>query len=114
MLQLNHKNLEVYKKSSKLVKLIYRFTDKFPKTEIYGLTSQMRRSAISVISNLSEGASRKSILDRKRFYEISRSSLVELDTQIEIAISLGFMKSENEELNNLFNEVFAMLSKMIR
>ena len=114
MLNLNHKKLEVYKKSSELVKLIYEITNDFPKSELYGLTSQIRRSAISIISNLSEGASRKSPADRKRFYEISRSSLVELDSQIEIAFSLEYIKSDSEELNRLFNEVFAMLSKMVK
>ena len=114
MLNLNHKKLEVYKKSSELVKLIYKITNDFPKSELYGLTSQIRRSAISIISNLSEGASRKSPADRKRFYEISRSSLVELDSQIEIAFSLEYIKSDSEELNRLFNEVFAMLSKMVK
>lgn len=91
MSQLNHKKLEVYIKSSELVKLVYQLTNFFSNSELYGLTSQIRRSAISVISNLSEVASRKSELDRKRFYEISRSSFVELDTQIEIAFSLGFI-----------------------
>lgn len=114
MLKLNHKKLEVYKKSSELVKLVYQLTETFPKSELYGLTSQIRRSAISIVSNLSEGASRKSPADRKRFYEISRSSLVELDSQIEIAFSLDYIKSDSEELNRLFNEVFAMLSKMVK
>ncbi|MBI1933461.1 MAG: four helix bundle protein [Ignavibacteriales bacterium] len=91
MSRLNHKKLEVYIKSSELVKLVYQLTNYFSNSELYGLTSQIRRSAISVISNLSEVASRKSELDRKRFYEISRSSFVELDTQIEIAFSLGFI-----------------------
>ena len=65
MLKLNHKKLEVYKKSSELVKLVYQLTETFPKSELYGLTSQIRRSEISIISNLSEGASRKSPADRK-------------------------------------------------
>ncbi|MBK7979604.1 MAG: four helix bundle protein [Ignavibacteriae bacterium] len=91
MSRLNHNKLEVYIKSSELVKLVYQLTNFFSNSELYGLTSQIRRSAISVISNLSEVASRKSELDRKRFYEISRSSFVELDTQIEIAFSLGFI-----------------------
>jgi len=68
MLKPNHKKLEVYKKSSELVKLIYQITNNFPSSELYGLTSQIRRSAISIVSNLSEGASGKSNADRKRFY----------------------------------------------
>ena len=88
MSQLNHKKLEVYIKSSELVKLVYQLTNFFSNSELYGLTSQIRRSAISVISNLSEVASRKSALDRKRFYEISRSSFVELDTQLKLHFHL--------------------------
>ncbi len=114
MLQLNHKKLEVYKKSFELVKLIYKLTLEFPKSEIYGLTSQIRRASISVISNLSEGASRKSLIERKRFYEIARSSLVELDTQIELAISLDYTKSDIKDIDQLINEVFAMLSSMLK
>ena len=68
MLKPNHKKLEVYKKSSEFVKLIYQITNNFPSSELYGLTSQIRRSAISIVSNLSEGVSGKSNADRKRFY----------------------------------------------
>lgn len=114
MLKLNHKKLEVYKKSSELVKLVYQATETFPKSEVYGLTSQVRRSAISIISNISEGASRKSATERKRFYEIARSSLVELDTQIELAFSLKLIDKIPEALSELVNEVFAMLSKMVK
>ena len=114
MLRLNHKKLEVYKKSSELVKLIYVLTSEFPKSELYGLTSQIRRAAVSVISNLSEGASRKSLKERKRFYEIARSSLVELDTQIELAISLNYISSDLDRTTKLVNEVFAMLSSMLK
>ncbi|MBK8946611.1 MAG: four helix bundle protein [Ignavibacteriae bacterium] len=114
MLELNHKKLEVYKKSSELVKEIYKLTSDFPKSEVYGLTSQIRRAAISVISNLSEGASRKTDAERKRFYEIARSSLVELDSEIEISISLNYINTDIINLTKLSNEVFAMLSKMVK
>lgn len=106
--------MEVYKKSGELVKIIYQLFTCFSRSELYGLTSRIRRSVISLISNLSEGASRKSAQDRKRFYEISRSSLVDLDTQIEIAVSLGFIKFDQDVLSNLSNEIFAILSKMVR
>lgn len=89
MLALNHKKLEVWKKSLLLIKHIYLPTDNLPKHEMYGVTRQMRRAAVSVVANISEGASRSSSKERKRFYEISRSSLVELDTQIEILLILG-------------------------
>ncbi len=115
MLNLNHKNLLVWKKSIELVKEIYVQTNKFPKHEMYGLTSQLRRAAISVPSNIAEGASRKSKLERHRFYEISRSSLVEMDTQIEISIMLGFIDNDDvDDISKYSNEIFAMLSKMIK
>jgi four helix bundle protein len=113
MLSLNHKNLNVYQKSIELVSDIYALTQNFPSHEKFGLISQLRRSAISIPSNIAEGASRKTEKERKRFYEISRSSLVELDTQIGISINLGYLnKTHISNLEKLANEIFAMLSAM--
>lgn len=113
MLELNHKKLKVYHRSLNLVSEIYSITQSFPDHEKYGLVSQLRRSAISIPSNIAEGASRKSHKERKRFYEISRSSLVELDTQIELSINLGYIKKQQIKiLENDANQVFAMLSAM--
>ena len=115
MLSLNHKNLKVYQKSIELVSDIYALTQKFPEHEKFGLTSQLRRSAISIPSNIAEGSSRKTEKERKRFYEISRSSLVELDTQIGISISLGYLnKNQITKVEKLANEIFAMLSAMVK
>jgi four helix bundle protein len=114
MLSLNHKKLKVWGKSIELVKEIYQLTITFPSHEKFGLISQLRRASVSVASNISEGASRKSKNERTRFYEISRSSLVEIDTQIEISIMLGYLKENDiKKLKSLANEVFAMLSAMI-
>lgn len=114
MLELGHKKLIVYKKSIELVSRIYVKTNGFPTEERYGLVSQLRKSAISVPSNIAEGASRKSLIERKRFYEISRSSLVELDTQIELSIHLNYLSlNETALIEKLTNEIFAMLSKMV-
>ena len=93
MLELYHKNLKVYQRSLHVVSEIYSITQSFPDHEKYGLVSQLRRSAISIPSNIAEGAARKTSKERKRFYEISRSSLVELDTQIELSINLGYIKN---------------------
>lgn len=113
MLKLNHKKLTVWIKSIELVKEIYLITESLPPDEKFGLVSQIRRASVSVISNISEGASRKSLLERKRFFEISRSSLVEIDTQIEICLRLKFItEDEIKRLNQLTNEVFAMLTAM--
>ncbi len=114
MLGLSHKNLEVYTMSMKLLKEVYKITKTFPKEELYVLVSQLRRAAISVCSNIGEGASRLSRKEKKRFYEISRSSLVELDTQFEISLILQYHKKEQSiELEKYSESTFKMLSKMI-
>ncbi len=79
---MNHKNLDVWKLSIGLVKELYKLSERFPSTENYGITHQLRKAAVSIPSNIAEGASRKSLTERKRFFEIARSSLVEIDTQI--------------------------------
>jgi four helix bundle protein len=115
MLNLNHKNLQVWKRSIELVTEIYIQTNKFPDSEKFGLISQLRRAAVSIPSNIAEGASRKSKIERIRFYEISRSSLVELDTQVEISILLGFISKDDVKIiSEHSNAIFAMLSKMIK
>ena len=114
MLNLGHKNLNVWKLSLNLISEIYRLTKAYPKEELYGLTSQMRRAVVSVSSNIAEGASRRSYFERKRFYEISRSSLIELDTQLEISLKLNYISDGFiNELSNLINHIFAMLTKLI-
>ena len=114
MLQLSHKKLDVYKTSLSLIKEIYLLTAKFPDTEKFGLTNQLRRAAVSVCSNIAEGSSRKSDVEKKRFLEISRSSLVEIDTQIEIALMLKYLDKENiVELESCISRVFLMLTAMI-
>lgn len=114
MINLAHKNLNVYKSSIELVSQIYKLSSSFPKSEMFGITSQMRRAAVSIPSNIAEGASRKSEKDRKRFYMIARSSLVELDTQIDLCIELNYLnKTETEKVSKLANKSFAMLSNML-
>ena len=115
MLQLNHKKLNVYEKSIQLVTEIYELTSGFPNDEKYGLVSQLRRSSVSIPSNIAEGASRSSGKDRRRFYQIARSSLAELDTQINISIELGFLSDDVvKKIEKRVNEIFAMLTKMIQ
>ena len=114
MLELSHKNLEVYKTALLLVKEIYAVTKTFPKEEQYVLVSQLRRAVISVCSNVAEGAARKTKPDRRRFYEIARSSLVEVDTQIEASLILNYTtKTEIKNIENHLVSIFKMLSKMI-
>ena len=114
MLNLSHKKLEVWKLSNELVKQLYKLTDNFPKNEIFGITNQIRRAAVSIASNLAEGCARKSSVEKKRFFEIARSSLVEIDTQLEISSELKYIdKIEMDKLNEIFNKLFAKLSRLI-
>lgn len=114
MLNLSHKKLDVYKLALRLLQKVYRVTRCFPKEEQFVLISQVRRSAISVCSNIAKGASRISGKEKKRFYEIARSSLVEMDTQPGIARLLDYCKYEPvAELGQILESVFRMLSKMI-
>ena len=114
MLNLSHKKLDVYALSLKLVKELYEVTGKFPPEEKYVLVNQLRRAAISVCSNIAEGAARRSKLEKKRFYEVSRSSAVEIDTQFEIALLLEYVNDiQITAIEQHLESVFRMLSKMI-
>jgi four helix bundle protein len=115
MLKLSHKKLTVWEYSTELVSEIYRLTNGYPDQEKFGLTSQMRRAAISVVSNISEGSARRSKREKIRFYEIARSSLVELDAQIEISIKLSYVEKSNlGEISNRLNSTFSLLSGLIK
>lgn len=114
MLKLNHKNLDVWKLSIILVKDIYKHTEAYPKQEVFGITNQLRRASVSISSNIAEGASRSSNLERKRFYVVARSSLVEIDTQLEISIHLNYVKvDELSGIEETINHVFAKLTNLI-
>ncbi|MFQ5823280.1 MAG: four helix bundle protein [bacterium] len=115
MLNLNHKKLDTWKLGIEFVIDIYQMTEGFPKSEIYGLTNQLRRAAVSIPSNIAEGASRKSSIERKRFYEIARSSLVEIDTQLEIAIKLKYCTKETiSPFSEKMNHLFALITQLIK
>lgn len=113
MLDLSHKKLDIWNFSLDLVSKIYSLTSQFPKEELFGLTSQLRRASVSVSSNVAEGLSRTSKLEKIRFLEISRSSLVEIDTQLEIAIKLKLCdKNDLVEIEKLLNSLFAMITSL--
>ena len=86
----SHEDLFIWKRSRALIKEIYQLTANFPKEEMFGIIAQMRRSAISVPSNIAEGAGRKTTKEFIRFLSISSASLSELETQIIIAEDLGY------------------------
>ena len=90
----NFEKLDVWQKSRNLAKEIYLVTKDFPNEEKYGLVSQLRRSAISVCSNISEGASRTSLNDQKHFYEIAFSSLMEAMNQLIISYDLNLLDAK--------------------
>ncbi len=101
---MNHKDLEVWKSSMDLVEIIYQVSSHFPNDEKYGLTSQIRRSAVSVPSNIAEGAARKGDKELIQFLSISLGSLAEMETQYILAIRLGYVK-EDEEIMKLILKV---------
>ncbi len=90
-----HKDLDVWKLGMDLVEEIYKMTKTFPKEELYGLTSQMRRSAISIPSNIAEGAARKGNAEFIQYLYISLGSLSELETQVLISIRLKYLNDES-------------------
>jgi four helix bundle protein len=89
---MNHKDLNVWKFRMDLVELVYQGTAKFPKEEQYGLVSQMRRAAISIPSNISEGSGRKGDKELVRFIAIALDSVVDLETQYLISLRLRFIE----------------------
>jgi four helix bundle protein len=93
-----------------LVEEVYRVTSEFPAHEQYGLVSQMRRAAVSIPSNVAEGAGRNGNREFSRFLSIARGSLSELDTQHQIAIRLGYVKSGGEQAELLLGRVGKLLS----
>jgi four helix bundle protein len=110
-----HKDLDLWKDSIRLVVDIYLMTKEFPKEELYGLTSQIRRSAISTPANISEGAAKKSPADFIRFLRIAQGSLSELETLIILAFQLKYIDEINFKRieGNIF-KINAQLSGLIK
>lgn len=108
---MTHKDLEVWKKSIDFVTMIYKVTETFPTSELYGLTSQIRRASISIPSNIAEGSARKGKVEFKQFLYISLSSASEVDTQLLIAKNLGFI---NIDLYEQAASNLEVISKMLQ
>lgn len=109
------KDLIVWQKSLDLVEEIYLITAKFPKEEIYGLTSQMRRASVSIPSNIAEGQRRKNIKEFLQFLRIAYGSASELETQILICKRLPNLQSlDYNKSNNLLTEIHKMLIVMLK
>jgi four helix bundle protein len=110
-----HKKLDVWRESVSLAIHIYQITEKFPKAEVYGLTSQMRRAVVSISSNIAEGAARFSSKEFGQFLNIAGGSLSELDTQLEIACNLTFLTvEEKKEINSKIDAIAAKLAGLIK
>ena len=111
---LSHKKLDVYQMGLNLLKKVCQLTKYLRSEEQFLLTSQLRRATISVCSNIAEGAARISRQEKLRFYEISRSSVVEIGTQVEIALMLDyFAKDQIQEPEQYLEFVFRILSRVI-
>jgi four helix bundle protein len=107
-----HHELVVWKEGVSLVKEVYQTTKGFPKEEVYGLTSQMRRAAVSIPSNIAEGAARNGDKEFLQFLSVARGSLSELETQVIIAKDLNYIK-EDTTLGNKIESLFGLIGGLI-
>jgi len=111
----SYRDLDVWQKSMKLAVAVYALTADFPKHELYGLTSQMRRAAVSVPANIAEGRGRLYRNEFAHHAAIARGSVTELDTYLEIAIQLKYTrKAATEPARQLADDVSRMLTMLIR
>lgn len=114
MLDLSHKKLIAWQKAIQLLPLIYDVCQKLPKEENYNIVSQMKRAGLSVSNNLAEGASRTTKPDKRRFFEISRSSIVEVDNCITAAMVLNYLAQEHTiRIGDALVELFKLISGLI-
>ncbi|WPF87335.1 four helix bundle protein [Cyanobacterium aponinum AL20118] len=110
----DYKDLRVWKKGIDIAEQCYRLTQSFPKEEIYGLTSQIRRSAVSISSNIAEGYGRRTTAEYIRFLNIAQGSCNELETQLIIAQRIGYCTSESiQEINQELLSINRMLISLI-
>jgi four helix bundle protein len=110
-----HKNLDLWKESLELIKQIYHVTGHFPPSEQFGLTNQIRRASVSVLSNISEGAGRMQDKDYLRFLRIASGSLSEVEVQIIIAYELGYInESSNINISGKIHLIRAQLCGLMR
>lgn len=115
MISASYRDLKVWQHSMKLVLNVYSATRRFPKEELYGLVSQMRRAAVSIPSNIAEGKGRLTDRDRAHFYLQARGSLLELETQILIAQELNYIPlMESESLQESTGQIGKMLNGLVQ
>jgi four helix bundle protein len=110
----SYRELLVWQKSKVLAVQVYKATEQFPKNETYGLTSQIRRAAVSAASNIAEGQGRLTVGEFLHFPGQARGSLLELDTQIAIALDLTYLRSDQyEPLDQDIYQVLGLLNRLI-
>lgn len=111
----SYKDLIVWQKSMLLVKEIFKITQSFPKSEMYGLSSQLRRASVAIPSNIAEGSGRRSKKELLQFYSIAYGSALETETQLLIAKDLGFAKTADfVTVEALLTEILKMLNAIMR
>lgn len=111
----SHRDLIVWQKAMKLVESVYEATASFPKEETYALTSQIRRAVVSIPSNIAEGQGRRMAKEYMYFLANARGSLLELDTQLEIALRLSYLtEAKYSELHMQLDEVARILNGLMR
>jgi four helix bundle protein len=109
-----HRSLKLWQKAVEFVVQVYQATARFPPSERFGLAGQMRRAAVSVASNIAEGAARRTQKEYAQFLYTARGSTSELDTQLEIARRLGYLKAESfQTLTGMLDEIGRMLAGLI-
>ncbi len=109
------RNLKVWKKAHEVALKTYKLTESYPKGELYGLTSQFRRAAVSISANIAEGCGRGSDPDFARFLQIAMGSASELEYELLLSRDLGYLKSEDQEkLNADIHEIKQMLASLLK
>lgn len=112
-----HQKLPVWTASMNLVEAFYFVTQSFPREEVFGLSSQIRRAAVSVPANIAEGAARKSTSELLQFLYVANGSLSELDTHLELAMRLGYINNKDElqsQLDNVQSQLLSVISSLKR
>jgi four helix bundle protein len=109
----SYRDLDVWRLSIELVKDIYQVTGKFPQVEIYGLTNQLRRAAISIPSNIAEGQGRNSFKEFRQFLAIALGSLAELETQLIIAKEIGYLTSAETDRLSISLDIIRKMIKAL-
>ena len=113
-LTLNHQKLDVYTIAKFFTLECYKLTKTLPSEERFNMVQQIRRAALSVCLNIAEGASRKSLVERKRYFEVSRGSIIEIDAALDICEELKYCTKEQlQQLGEFMLLTFTMLSKML-